>query len=224
MADLLVDSQGRPVPQYLGAVSGAMEAQKGAGGAMYVAVLVALPAGTNKIGSVDVATLPSIPIGSNLIGKVDINSLPALPVGTNIIGKVDVNSLPVLPTGANNIGKVDVNSLPVLPTGDNNIGNVDVLTLPSLPVGSNIIGSVNEVPAKFTASMQTIAAAGSITVKATAGYIAKITTSLTDLIIINGTTQIWVTGGSVDFNNPVYCDTSIVLSSVTGGSVSIEYM
>jgi hypothetical protein len=188
MADLLIDSQGRPVPQYLGDSSGVMEASKGDNGGMYVIVLTALPAGTNKIGSVDIASLPTLPAGANLLGKVDVNSLPALPAGTNKIGSIDVSSLP------------------------------------SLPMGSNTIGTVNITPPKFLATMVTLAAGVAYTIKASAGYIARIATSLTDVIICNNTTQLWIAGGSIEFANPIYCDTSIVLISATGGSVSVEYM
>lgn len=167
MADLLLDDQGRPVPQHLDAAGTTYEALKGANNGLNANIIAAIPAGTNNIGDVDVLTLPAIPAGSNLIGSVDINTMPAgvfsgtveidqttpgttngvevvaaLPAGTNNIGDVDVASLPALPAGTNNIGDVDVLSLPALPAGTNNIGDVDVLSLPALPAGTNLLGSV----------------------------------------------------------------------------------
>jgi len=56
MPALLLDSTGKPIPQYKNAAGTAFEAVRGASGAMDVNVksLVALAAGTNKIGEVTV--------------------------------------------------------------------------------------------------------------------------------------------------------------------------
>ena len=206
MADLLIDSQGRPVPQYLNSNTNTMEASTGANGSMHTILNAALPEGSNKIGKVDVDTLPILPAGTNKIGSVDIDTFPVLPEGSNKIGKVDVDTFPVLPEGSNKIGKVDVDTLPALSAGSNKIGSVDI----NLP--------------KFITTTITLTAGTPSTIKSTAGYIARLITTLTDLVIHNDTTQVLPATGNIEFMHPIYCDTSIILSSATGGEVCIEYL
>lgn len=214
-----------------------------------VKVTAALPAGTNKIGSVDLAS--PIPTGSNLIGNVGIQG--ALPTGTNTIGKITADALgaiadaavtnpassasivallkglltkwsQALPAGDNNIGNVDVASLPALPAGTNNIGDVDVVSLPALPTGSNTIGKVDVNAKQFTPVKITLEADTPYEVKASAGYVAKIESSLNDVILRNDDTEVWGELGKVDFSTPIYLSSKIVLVSATGGTVYISYL
>lgn len=214
-----------------------------------VKVTAALPAGTNKIGTFDLAS--PIPTGSNLIGNVGIQG--ALPPGTNTIGKVTIDAIgaladaavtnpalagsvvallkglltltaAALPAGDNNIGNVDVVTLPALPAGTNNIGDVDVLTLPALPTGSNTIGKVDVNAKQFLPVKVTLVAATPYEVKASAGYVAKIESSLNDVILRNDATEVWGELGKVDFSTPVYLNSKIVLISATGGTAYISYL
>jgi hypothetical protein len=66
----------------------------------------------NADGQLKVALIPALPAGSNNIGDVDVLTLPALPTGTNNIGDVDVLTLPALVAGTANIGDVDVLTVP----------------------------------------------------------------------------------------------------------------
>ncbi|BCV23290.1 hypothetical protein [Gelria sp. Kuro-4] len=69
----------------------------------------------------------------------------------------------------------------------------------------------------------TLAASTPVTVKASPGSVYRIGTALTDLIVKDGSTDIWA--GAGDFSSaPLRCSTSIVLSSATGGDVYIQYV
>lgn len=126
-------------------------------------------------------------------------------------GYQNVSIVSPIPAGSNNIGKVDVNSLPSIPAGTNNIGKVDVNSIPDV-TGKAI------VPVKITTS-----AGVDYTVKASAGKIIRINTSLTDLLVKDGTTEIWKNGGDFAMA-PLQCNTSIILKSATGGDVYIQYV
>lgn len=128
-----------------------------------------------------------------------------------------------IPAGDNNIGNVDVASLPAIPAGDNNIGNVDVVSLPALPTGANTIGKVEIVPVGNTAYKATLVAATPLTIKAAAGIVYKIATSLSDVVLLDDSTEKWAGLGNEDFEGGIACATSIVLSSATGGTAYILY-
>ncbi len=113
-----------------------------------VAVLPALPPGSNAIGSVSVnnlpatqtvsgtvsvSTLPTLPAGNNAIGTVSVSNLPAT---QPVSGAVTVTALPALASGSNAIGSVTVNNFPATQT-------VSVSALPPLPTGTNTVGTVN---------------------------------------------------------------------------------
>jgi hypothetical protein len=126
-----------------------------------------------------------------------------LPAGTNTIGKVSISS--ALPTGNNNIGKVSIEG--GLPGGVNNLGRIDIN---SMPLITNVAG-------KFT-----ISANGSVTVKAVPGKVIAISTALTDLLVKDGSTEVWK--GNISLSSDGFsCSTNITLSSVTGGVVYIVY-
>jgi hypothetical protein len=163
-------------------------------------------------GTVEVDTLPELPAGDNNIGNVDVVTLPELPAGDNNIGNVDVVTLPELPAGDNNIGNVDVVTLPELPAGDNNIGNVDVVTLPDININTK----------QPVAEKVTLSAGVTATVKSSAGFVYAVKTALTDLQVENDTSQVWKDG--YEGCHPIYFDTSIKLTSATGGDVYIVYL
>jgi hypothetical protein len=105
---------------------------------------------------------------------------------------------------------VDINNINTpLPAGTNNIGHVIV------------DGYVNVNRDNFTPLKVTIPAGESVTIKDSSGYIAKIQTSLTDLILKNNGVEIW--SGNADYSPPIYCNINIVLESVTGGIAYISY-
>jgi len=99
-----------------------------------------------------------------------------------------------------------------------------VETLPALPEGSNLIGKVEiySFPA-IRPEKITLTPGQDYTVKTGTGRIFRITTSLTDLIVKDGTEEIWQ--GAGDFSTcPIVCNNSIVLHSTTGGDVYIQFV
>ncbi len=235
MANLIVDDSGRPLPQYQNKSTGNMEALKGSDGGMdsnvinevliksapeanqsdslKVKVTAALPAGTNKIGSVDLAS--PIPTGSNLIGNVGIQG--ALPPGTNTIGKITADALGAIADAAvtNPASSASIVAL---------LKGLLTKWSQALPTGSNTIGKVDVNAKQFTPVKITLTADTPYEVKASAGYVAKIESSLNDVILRNDDTEVWGELGKVDFSTPIYLSSKIVLVSATGGTVYISYL
>lgn len=139
---------------------------------------------------------------ANQTDPLKVKIVSALPAGTNKIGSMDIGS--PIPTGSNFIGSVGVQG--AIPPGTNTIGKIDI-NLPRF------------IPLKVTLVPDT-----PLQIKATAGYVSKIETELTDVILRNNTTEVWGGLGKVDFSSPVYLDTNITLLSTIGGVVYISYI
>ena len=152
----------------------------------------------------------SAPPGSGLLGIVDIRAiLNSLPEGQNLIGKVDIFSLPALPTGGNTIGNVRISG--AIPAGANAIGTVGVTTLPEVYL------------AGWTWAKVEATGTEDITVKATAGKVAKLVSDDAEVIYLkDGTNQAWKTG-DYDGIVPISCITSIVVNFAGAGTAWILY-
>lgn len=206
MATLIVDDLGRPIPQYQNKSTSIMEACKGISGGMDTniineALVKAAPI-ANQTDALKVQQTGALPAGTNKLGTIGI--IDPLPVGNNKIGSVEIEM--ALPAGTNTIGKVEITTLPALPTGNNNIGNVD-LNIPQF------------IPLKVT-----LVAGVAYEVKATAGYVSKIQSTLTDIVLRNNATEVWGSISNIDFHTPVYLNSKILLISATGGTAYISYI
>lgn len=139
MPNLVLDEQGRPVPQHLNADGSAYEALKGDNNAGNVNV-ISIPSPievivTNEL-EAEITTLPDVTITS--IPAIEISILPELPTGSNKIGEVDIDIMPAVEISS--IPAIEISSLPELPAGTNTIGAVELAE--SLPSGTNVIGKV----------------------------------------------------------------------------------
>lgn len=108
-----------------------------------------------------------------------------------------------------------------LPVGDNNIGNVDLAS--AIPTGSNVIGETMDesyTPVKVTLTAGSVASV----IKASAGKVASIMTTLTDVLLFDNTTEVYkAVANNPTLVCPIKFNNNITLKSATGGVVYIAY-
>lgn len=124
---------------------------------------------------------------------------------------------------ADNLSPQDLEQTQVTVIQNNTMGTTVRVTDP-LPVGTNTIGNVNVNELTNSALKVTLVANTDYTVKATGGNVLGLFTSLSDVIVKDGSTEVWK--GQANINNisaPFKCSTSIKLNSVTGGVAYIIY-
>jgi hypothetical protein len=162
-----------------------------------------IPANATHVISYPTVIVNQLYFYAEVTGRININAMYSDDMYPSDLFKTSSTIVQYEITGAVTVSSIEA----PMPSGTNKIGSVDVASLPE-----TIEMKCNAIKVILTAGV-------SATVKAGAGYVVAVNSSLTDLLISDGSTEVWK--GNYNAGSPFYCTTSIKLLSAAGGTVYI---